>query len=77
MTLKQALKVTCDSKYEIIARKCDGNYVYVTLDYTHGDQKAFADSLKRCRELENAKNKVKFISYNQASHALSITIDLI
>lgn len=78
MTLKQALSVICETRYNIVVHSEEG-YESVHIDYTH-DEKCFggsftAASAKRS-EIIKAKNRVKWITYNNALNMIEISVDL-
>ena len=73
MTLKQALKVTVDTKYRITMKHLDGEYETITVDYL-GDDHEFSKARARREEFSKMNHKVQWITHNSASDCLEITL---
>lgn len=77
MTLKQVLKVLCETKYMICSKDLKtGDYEYIEIDYTDtNNAKCFENIVKRER-VERSKNKITFISYNKAAEMVEIDVEV-
>lgn len=77
MTLKSVLKVLIETKYRIVAHYTKSDtYDTVTVAYLTHDKDGFTKGLLKEMELENTKNRVKYISYNKAENCVEIDIEI-
>ncbi len=79
MTLKQALKVICETRYNIVVHKEDG-YESIRIDYVHDDKcsgGSFTEAAEKRGEILKTKNRVNWISYNTALNMIEISVDII
>jgi len=79
MTLRQALNVICETRYNIVVHSESG-YEDIKIDYIHDDKcsgNSFTTAAAKRSEVIKAKNIVKWISYNNALGMIEIAVDLI
>ena len=79
MTLKQALKVICETRYNLVVHSENG-YESIKIDYIHDDKctgGSFTIAAAKRDEVIKAKNRVNWISYNNALNMIEISVDMI
>lgn len=77
MTLKSIVRITAETKYEVIARfQKDEHYEFVKVDYL-SDPSVLSDCLQRRFALEKRKNRVLHVSVNSVTHLLEITVEIL
>ena len=79
MTLKQALNVICETRYNIVVHGENG-YESIKIDYTHDDKctgGSFTIAAAKRAEVIKAKNRVSWIRYNNALNMIEIRVDII
>ena len=72
MKIKNITDKIIETRYQVIMRRLDGSYEFVTMDYLHAGMDDFYKASMKLGEFSTMKHQVQFISINSETGMLEI-----